>query len=92
MIKRTGASFAEGEPSINLPLTVKGVIISVLVKHDGVGPIKVSMRSKGDYNVAAIAMENKGGGHRNAAGYQSKIEFEETYKSAIDNLQALFKN
>lgn len=91
MIKDTGSSFEEGEPAINLPLTVKGVSASLLVKHDGIGPVKVSMRTKGDYNVAEIAIANNGGGHKNAAGYQSKLSFDKTYKQALKNLEALFK-
>ncbi|MCP4133468.1 MAG: bifunctional oligoribonuclease/PAP phosphatase NrnA [bacterium] len=90
MLKKSRASFSEGEPSINLPLTVKGVVVSVLVKQDIDGPIKVSMRTKGDYDVAAIAMENNGGGHKNAAGYKSKVSFEETYKKALENLARFF--
>lgn len=90
MIRDTGAAFAEGEPTINLPLTVKGVVASLLVKHDGRGPVKVSMRTKGSYNVAEIAIENNGGGHRNAAGYQSKLTFEETYRQALKNMEKLF--
>ena len=91
MLKETGASFTEGEPSINLPLTVKGVVASLLVKQDFNGPVKVSMRTKGDYDVAQIAMSNGGGGHKNAAGYKSKLSFEETYRQAVKNLDAIFK-
>jgi phosphoesterase RecJ-like protein len=91
MLKETGASFSEGEPSINLPLTVKGVVASLLVKQDLNGPVKVSMRTKGDYDVARIAMSNGGGGHKNAAGYKSKLSFEETYRQAIKNLDQFFK-
>ncbi len=92
MIKQTGATFEEGEPSINLPLTVKGVVASLLVKHSGNGPVKVSMRTKGKYNVAEIAISNNGGGHKNAAGYQSKLNFEDTYKQALANLAPLFNS
>jgi len=91
MLKESGAHFTEGEPSINLPLTVKGVVASVLIKQDIDGPIKVSMRTKGDYDVAKIAIENNGGGHKNAAGYKSKQSFEETYKQAIENLKHFFE-
>jgi bifunctional oligoribonuclease and PAP phosphatase NrnA len=90
MIKLTGATFEEGEPAINLPLTVKGVVASLLVKHSGNGPVKVSMRTKGNYNVAEIAISNNGGGHKNAAGYQSKLNFDDTYKQALANLAPLF--
>ena len=74
-VKESGATFAEGEPAINLPLTVKGVVASVLVKQDGEDPVKVSMRTKGDRDVAKVAMDNGGGGHKNAAGYKSKLFF-----------------
>ncbi len=91
MLDETGATFTEGEPTINLPLTVKGVIASVLVKQDFGGPVKVSMRTKGPYDVADIAMKNGGGGHKNAAGFKSKLPFEETYRLAIEVVGGLFQ-
>ncbi len=91
MLKASGATFTEGEPAINLPLTVKGVVASLLVKQDADGPVKVSMRTKGDLDVAKIAMDNGGGGHRNAAGYKSKLSLDETYALAIKRMNALFK-
>jgi bifunctional oligoribonuclease and PAP phosphatase NrnA len=90
MIKETGAPFTEGELNINLPLTVDGVIASILVKQNIDGQIKVSMRTKGDYDVAAIAMARGGGGHKNAAGYKSKISFDETCKEVINEMSKFF--
>jgi len=91
MILKTGALFSEGEQAINLPLTVKGVVASILVKQDvGGGPVKVSMRTKGDYDVAEIAIANGGGGHKNAAGFKSKLSFKETYENAVKNLEPFF--
>lgn len=89
MVKQTGASFAEGELSINQPLTVQGVIASLLVKQDLEGPVKVSMRTKGDYDVSSIAIKNGGGGHKNAAGFKSRLSFEETYRQAVDEIEKL---
>ncbi len=91
MLKNSGATFTEGEPAINMPLTVKGVVASLLVKQDTDGPVKVSMRTKGELDVAKIAMENGGGGHRNAAGFKSKLSLDETYSTAIKKMGALFK-
>lgn len=91
MVKETNGSFAEGESIINLPFTVKGVVASLLIKQDQDGPVKVSMRTKGDINVAAIAIQNSGGGHKNAAGYKSKLNFDETYKKAINDMEIFFK-
>jgi phosphoesterase RecJ-like protein len=90
MLGETGAAFTEGEPAINLPLTVKGVVASLLIKQDIYGPVKVSMRTKGDIDVAQLAMANGGGGHKNAAGYKSKLSFEETYEQAKKNLARFF--
>jgi phosphoesterase RecJ-like protein len=90
MLKKTGANYADGELNINMPHTIKGVIASVLVKQNIDGPIKVSMRTKGDYDVAAIAVANGGGGHKNASGYKSKLSFEETCKKAVKDLEHFF--
>ncbi len=91
MLEKTGASFSEGEPAINLPLMVKGVVASLLVKQDIDGPVKVSMRTKGDYDVAEIAMAQGGGGHKNAAGYKSKHSFDDTYTMAVKTFDKFFK-
>lgn len=92
MIIETKSSFAEGETAINLPLTVKGVVLSVLVKQNIDGPVKVSMRSKGEIDVAQIAMLNGGGGHKNAAGFKSTMSFEETYDYIVTVLSKFFVN
>ncbi len=90
MLRKTGASFSEGEPVINVPLTVKGVVASILVKQDIVGPVKVSMRTKGDIDVARLAMDMGGGGHKNAAGYKSRFSFDKTYERAIKCMAPFF--
>lgn len=90
MIKETKSSFSEGETIISLPLTIKGVVLTVLVKQDINGPVKVSMRSKGDINVAEIAILNGGGGHKNAAGFKSTMSFDETYEYIIKVLSNKF--
>jgi len=91
MVNETGGSFSEGEATINQPFQVKGVVASLLIKQDTEGPVKVSMRTKGALNVAEIAIENGGGGHKNAAGYKSKLNFEETYNKAIEDMSKFFK-
>lgn len=90
MLHKSGAPFEEGEMNINLPLTIKGVVASVLVKQNITGPVKVSMRTKGNYDVSKIAMANGGGGHRNAAGYKSSLNFEETCQKALAEMGEFF--
>ena len=91
MVKETNGSFSEGESIINLPFTVKGVVASLLIKQDTDGPVKVSMRTKGNINVAKIAIKNGGGGHKNAAGYKPGLSFDEAYKKAVNDMNVFFK-
>ncbi len=91
MLLKSGAPFEEGEMNINLPLTIKGVVASILVKQNFDGLIKVSMRTKGNYDVSKIAMANGGGGHRNAAGYKSSLNFEETCRKVLVEMGDFFK-
>jgi len=90
MLHKSGAPFTEGEMNINLPLTIKGVVASVLVKQDRAGPVKVSLRTKGDYDVGKIAIANGGGGHKNAAGYKSKLDFDSSCRTILEDLGKFF--
>jgi len=65
---RCGATYDDTEGLINFPLTVKEIQAVVFFKESGPGDWRISMRSKGDVNVNAIAREMGGGGHVNAAG------------------------
>ncbi len=91
MVIETNGSFSEGESTINAPFTVKGVIASLLVKQDIDGPVKISMRTKGNLDVASLAIKNGGGGHKNAAGYKTKLSFEEAYEKAVTDMKEFFK-
>lgn len=91
MVIDTKGSFSEGESTINAPFTVKGVVASLLVKQDVEGPVKISMRTKGNLDVAAIAIQNGGGGHKNAAGYKTKLPFEEAFEKAVKDMKKFFK-
>lgn len=90
MVLETGGSFSEGEATINMPFTVKGVVASILVKQDINGPVKISMRTKGDLDVAAIAIKNGGGGHKNAAGFKANMSFDQAYENAIRLMNQFF--
>lgn len=90
MVIETGGSFSEGEATINMPFTVRGVVASILVKQDINGPVKISMRTKGDLDVAAIAIRNGGGGHKNAAGFKANMSFDQAYELAIEEINKFF--
>jgi phosphoesterase RecJ-like protein len=63
-----GGTYEDTEGLINLPLTVKEILSVVFFKESGPNDWRVSMRSKGDIDVNAVAKEFGGGGHKNASG------------------------
>lgn len=66
--EQAGASSDDTDGLINFPLTVKDIEAVAFLTEAKEGPWRVSMRSKGDIDVAAIARTFGGGGHKNAAG------------------------
>ena len=63
-----GATFDDTDGLINFPLSVKAIQAVAFFKEAGPEQWRVSMRSKGDVDVGAIARAHGGGGHLNAAG------------------------
>ena len=63
-----GATYDDTEGVINQPLTVKEIQAVVFFKQVEGRHFRVSLRSKGDVDIGAVAKEFGGGGHKNAAG------------------------
>jgi phosphoesterase RecJ-like protein len=82
MAREAGGTYEDTEGLINLPLTVKEIQAVVFFKQTENDEYRVSMRSKGDIDIGAVAKEFGGGGHKNAAGC--------TVSGAIDALQKTF--
>jgi len=53
---------------VNIPLAAREVLAVVYMREVGPEKFRVSLRSKGDINVAKVAERFGGGGHKNAAG------------------------
>jgi phosphoesterase RecJ-like protein len=68
MAAAAGGTYDDTEGLINLPLTVKEIRASVFFKELSAAEFRVSLRSKGAIDVAAVARQFGGGGHKNAAG------------------------
>jgi phosphoesterase RecJ-like protein len=70
MLEQTGTNYEDAEGLINFPRSVKEVKVAVFLKEgeQGTGQISISMRAKGACDVAKVAAQFSGGGHRNAAG------------------------
>lgn len=70
---------------VEFPRSIAGVRMALLFRHIGNGRIKVSFRSMGDVDVAALAHQFGGGGHQRAAGASlpgTMAEVEETVLEA----------
>ena len=67
MAREAGGTYEDTEGLINLPLTVKEIEAVVFFKQIEGEEYRVSMRSKGDIDIGAVAKFG-GGGHKNAAG------------------------
>jgi bifunctional oligoribonuclease and PAP phosphatase NrnA len=68
MLEESGASLEDVEGFIDFPRSLRSVKVAVLIKESNNGFIAVSLRAKGNCDVAEVAKLFDGGGHRNAAG------------------------
>jgi phosphoesterase RecJ-like protein len=67
--EETGANVPDTENLINIPLQIATVEVSLLFTEPlDFGPVRVSLRSKGQVDVARFAEKFGGGGHARAAG------------------------
>jgi phosphoesterase RecJ-like protein len=82
MARAAGGTYEDTEGLINLPLTVKEIQAVVFFKQDDADQYRVSLRSKGDIDIGAVAKSFGGGGHKNAAGC--------SVSGAIDALKRIF--
>jgi len=70
------------EGFVNYGLSIKNVNLAAIFKEDlHLGIVKISFRSKGDFDVNVFARNHfNGGGHKNAAGGKSELSLSETIK------------
>jgi phosphoesterase RecJ-like protein len=82
MARAAGGTYEDTEGLINMPLTVREIQAVVFFKQIDGNEYRISLRSKEQVDVGAVAKEFGGGGHKNAAGC--------TVTGPIDALQKLF--
>jgi len=68
MKKDSNAVDGDNNGFVNIPLAAREVLAVVYTREVGPDQFRVSLRSKGDINVAKVAEKFGGGGHKNAAG------------------------
>lgn len=68
LLSLCGATVDDTDGLVNIPLGAKDVVAVALIKKQSDGTFRVSLRSKGDVDVRAVAQQWGGGGHKNASG------------------------
>jgi phosphoesterase RecJ-like protein len=86
MYQKTGAAPEDTENFPAFPRIMQNVNISAFFRELDENYWKVSLRSKGDFNVAVVASRFNGGGHKNAAGYEVRSDLESAKKSLLKTL------
>src|SRR5204863_3175012 len=91
MQEQTQASEEDADGFVNYPLSVGEVEATALFKECSPGVYRTSLRSKGEVNVAKIAEQFGGGGHRNAAGCTLKGSWDEVERQVVPLMQDAVK-
>lgn len=86
-LAEAGVHPSETDDLIDVVRTAREADVAAVIKQQGDGRFKVSMRSRGAHDLAAIAATHHGGGHRLAAGYTSKVGLDDTVAELIAALK-----
>ncbi len=85
-LERFGVSFAETEGLIDVLRTADAAELTMICKENPDGRWRVSMRSKGRTDVAALASELGGGGHTYSAGFTGGPHRDEIVRAVVEHL------
>ena len=96
MREEAGAVDGDNNGFVNIPLAARDILACVYMREVGQDVYRVSLRSKGDINVAKVAERWGGGGHRNAAGLRieggwdaKELELVEAVREAVERAEAI---
>lgn len=84
---KIGALDLNPEGLINYARMIEGVEVGVLLREISPNTIKIGLRSKGRIDVAAIAQQFGGGGHRQAAGARLPGTLHEVQKTVFNAIE-----
>jgi phosphoesterase RecJ-like protein len=87
MARAAGGTYEDTEGLVNLPLTVKEIEAVVFFKQEKDNEYRVSLRSKGDIDIGAVAKEYGGGGHKNAAGCTVRGNIDDLRRSLVEKVE-----
>jgi phosphoesterase RecJ-like protein len=84
MAEKSGAVDGDNNGFVNIPLSAKEVLAVVYMREVRPNEYRVSLRSKGDINVARVAEQFGGGGHKNAAGCRVEGDWNDCEKQLVE--------
>ena len=87
MFDSTGADKGLADGFVNYARGIEGVEAGVLFRETGPDEYKVSFRSKGDVDVADVALGFGGGGHSHAAGCSVTGKLEMVMETVVEALK-----
>ena len=76
-LEKAGIPARDTEGLVDYSLSIKGVRVGALLKELGPKQTKISLRSPDSIDVAKIARQFGGGGHKNAAGFMVELPIDE---------------
>lgn len=91
MIENNGASMSETEGFVDYASCVDEVLLSALFRELSSTETRVSLRSRNEYDVAALASKLGGGGHRSAAGLTLHVGVEESKRVILSEFVKMLK-
>lgn len=84
-VEKVNAMPGDHEGIVDFGRSIEGVSISIFVREKD-NYFKVSLRSNGEVNVNEIALLFNGGGHKNAAGFDSTLDFDELKNKLLESV------
>jgi len=85
-IADAGIAWEDADQLIDLVRLAREAGVACLLKEVQPGVLKGSLRSRGEVDVATIAQSFGGGGHRNAAGFTSKLSVDDTIAQVVGQM------
>jgi phosphoesterase RecJ-like protein len=77
-------AFLAAEDLVTYPRSIDGVEVALLLREEGDGLVKASLRGKGKVPVNRIARQFGGGGHENAAGCTLRGSLDDATTAMLD--------
>ncbi len=83
MKELAGSVDGDNNGFVNVPMAARDIVSVVYMREVAAGEYRVSLRSKGDVDVAKIAERYGGGGHKNAAGLSIEGNWDEKEQELV---------